>query len=140
MSDSLFSMVIILSPLVCRILIYTFLLLGIIAFFMISWNNIPHQWKSLPVGLATTPKFFTAPTKPTLFLCHHKVFHIIIYLDDILVLVCCKQVHSFLCSLLVHFGLNINFPKSDLASLRLFVSWGYVGILSICQYHCLLIS
>ena len=56
-------------------------------------------------------------TKPILFLCHHKGLHIVIYLDDILVLVhskwAGKRVHSFLCSLMVHLGLHINFSKSD---------------------------
>ena len=43
---------------------------------------------------------------------------IVIYLDDILVLVCSKwagkRVCLFLCSLLVRLGLHINFSKSDL--------------------------
>ena len=79
---------------------------------------MPYQWKVLPFGLATAPWVFTALTKPILFLCHCKGFHIIIYLDDILVLVCSKwagkRAHSFLCSLLVRLGLHINFSKSDL--------------------------
>ena len=33
-----------------------------------------------------------------------------------------------------------NFPSQTFASLRPFVSWGYVGILSTCQYLFLLIS
>ena len=56
-------------------------------------------------------------TKPILFLCHCKGLHIVIYLDDILVLVCSKwagkRACSLLCSLLVHLGLHINFSKSD---------------------------
>ena len=80
---------------------------------------MPYQWKALPFGLATAPRVFTALTKPILFLCHHKGFHIIIYLDGILVLVCSKQAGKrahlfFLCSLLVCPGLHINFSKSDL--------------------------
>ena len=59
-----------------------------------------------------------ALTKPILFLSHHKGFHIVIYLDDILVLVsskwAAKRAHLFLCSLLVCLGLHINFSKSDL--------------------------
>ena len=81
------------------------------------WHNVPYQWKVLPFGLATAPRIFTALTKPILFLYCHKGFHIVIYLDDILVLVCSKwagkMAHLFLCSLLVH-GLHINFSKSDL--------------------------
>ena len=79
---------------------------------------MPYQWKILPFGIATAPKVFVALTKPFLFLCCCKGFHIVIYLDDILVLAHSKQAgkraHSFLCSLLVHFGLHINFSKSDL--------------------------
>ena len=79
-------------------------------FLCFIWHNVPYQWKVLPFGLAT------ALTKPILFLCHHKGFHIVIYLDDILVLVHSKQAskraHLFFCSLLVHLGLHINFSKS----------------------------
>ena len=42
-------------------------------------------------GLFTAPQDFTALTKPILFLCHHKGFHIVIFLDDILVLAHSKQ-------------------------------------------------
>ena len=79
---------------------------------------MPYQWKVLPFGLATAPQVFTALTKPIFFLCHHKGFCFVIYLDDILVLVCSmwvgKRGCSFLCSLLVRLGLYINFSKSDL--------------------------
>ena len=79
---------------------------------------MPYQWKVLPFGLATAPRVFMSLTKPILFLCHHKGLCIVIYLDDILVLDCSKQVgkraHTFLCSLLVRIGLHINFSKSDL--------------------------
>ena len=113
-------------------------------FLQFVWHNVPYQWKVLPFGLATAPWVFTALTKPILFLCHHKGFHIVIYLDDILVLVFSKwagrRAYSFLCSLLVRLGLHINFPSLTFASLRLFVSWCYAGILSTCQYLYLLIS
>ena len=36
--------------------------------------------------LTTATKVFTLLTKSTLFLCHHKGLHVIIYLDDILIL------------------------------------------------------
>ena len=49
-------------------------------------HNVPYQWKVLSFGLATAPRIFMALTKPILFLCHHKGFCIVIYLDDILVL------------------------------------------------------
>ena len=86
-------------------------------FLHFAWHNVPYQWKVLPFGLATAPRVFTALTKPILFLCYHKGFHIVIYLDDILVLVhsklAGKRAHLFLCSLLVCLGLHINFSKSD---------------------------
>ena len=97
-------------------------------FLQFVWHNVPHQWKVLPFGLATAPQVFTALTKAILFLCHHKGFCIVIYLDDILVLVCSKWVgkraHSFLCSLLVRLGLYINFSKSDLCHTQPFYFLG----------------
>ena len=82
------------------------------------WHNVPYQWKVLPFGLATAPRIFTSLMKPILFLCHHKVLHIVIYKDYILVLICSKWAGKraclFLCSLLVCLGLHINFSKSDL--------------------------
>ena len=93
------------------------------------WHNVPYQWRVLPFGLAAAPRVFTSLTKPILFLCCCKGLHIIIYLDDILVLVCSKQAgkraHLFLCSLLVHLGLHINFYKSDL---HLSQSFTFLGL------------
>ena len=92
------------------------------------WHNVPYQWKVLLFGLATAPRVFTVLTKPILFLCHHKGFHIVIYLDDILVLVhskwAGKRAHLFLCSLLVHLSLHINFSKSDLCLTQTFCFLG----------------
>ena len=89
---------------------------------------MPYQWKVLPFGLATAPQVFTALTKPILFLCHHKGFNIVIYLYDILVMVCSKwpdrRAHSFLCSLLVRLGLHINFSRSDLCLTQTFCFLG----------------
>ena len=108
------------------------------------WHNVPYQWKVLPFGLATAPRVFTSLMKPILFLCHCKGLCIVIYLDDILVLVCSKQAgkraHLFLCSLLVHLGLHINCSKLDLHLSQSLPFWGCVGILSTCQYLYLLIS
>ena len=57
-------------------------------------------------------------TKSIFFLFQCKGFCIVIYLDDILVLVCSKQAgkkaHSFFCSLLDHLGLHIKMSKSGL--------------------------
>ena len=116
-----------LSQLICRMLIYIFLLLSII---IVSYNlfGTMHLIKVLPFGLATAPWVFTTLTKPILFLCHHMVFRIIIYLGDILVLVHSKQAgkraHIFLCSLLVRLGLHINFSKSDLCLTQTFCFLG----------------
>ena len=104
-------------------------------FLSFVWHNLPYQWNVLPFGLATAPRVFTALTKPILFLCDHKGFHIVIYLDDILVLVCSKwegkRAYSFLCSLLVHLVLHINFSKSDTDLLFLGVMLGYCLYVSI---------
>ena len=93
------------------------------------WHNVPYQRKVLPFGLATVPRVFTSLTKPILFLCHCKGLRIVIYLDDILVLIhskCVdKRAHLFLCSLLVHLGLHINFSKSDF---RLSQAFTFLGL------------
>ena len=93
------------------------------------WHNVPYQWRVLPFGLATAPRVFTSLTKPILFLCRHKGLRIVIYLDDILVLVHCKwagkRARLFLCSLLVCLGLHITFSKSDL---RFSQSFTFLGL------------
>ena len=94
MYSSLSNMVIMLSPMIYRMLIYKFLLSSIIIISCFIWHNVPYQWKILPFELATVPRVFTALTKPILFLCHHKSFHIVIYLDDISVLVCSQLAHK----------------------------------------------
>ena len=95
------------------------------------WCNMPYQWKVLPFGLAIAPRVFMDLTKPILFLCYHKGFSIVIYLDDILVLVCSKQAvrrdDAFLCSLLVCLGLHINFAKTDLCLTQ---TYCFLGLLS----------
>ena len=97
-------------------------------FLCFVWLNVPYQWKVLPFGLATAPRVFTSLIKPILFLCCHKGLHIVIYLDDILVLIQSKWVgkraHSFLCSLLVCLGLHINFSMSDLCLSQTFTFLG----------------
>ena len=97
-------------------------------FLCFVWCNVPYQWRVLPFGLATAPRIFTSLTKPILFLWCCKGLHIVIYLDDILVLVhskrAGKRAHLFLCSLLVHLGLHINFSKSDLCLSQSFIFLG----------------
>ena len=58
---------------------------------MICLAQYAISWESVTFELATAPRVFTALTKPILFLCCCKGFHIFIYLDDILVLVHSKQ-------------------------------------------------
>ena len=55
MSGNLFSMRIILSPLISRMLIYIFLLLSVIDFYFLGCN-MPYQWRVLPFGLATASR------------------------------------------------------------------------------------
>ena len=108
------------------------------------WCHVPYQWKVLPFRLATASRVFMSLTKPILFLCHCKGLCIVIYLDDIFILVHFKQVgeraHLFCVpcwSVLVYISI---FPSLTFASLRPFVSYGYVEILSTCLYLCLLIN
>ena len=93
-------------------------------------HNVPYQWRVLPFGLATAPRVFTSLTKPILFLCHRKGLRIVIYLDDILVLVLSKRAGKrarlILCSLLVRLGLHINFSKSDLCLSQSFTFLGFL--------------
>ena len=59
-------------------------------FLQFVWHNMPCQWKVLPLSLATASRVFMALTKSILFLCCHQCFHIVIYLDDFVVLICSK--------------------------------------------------
>ena len=114
-------------------------------FLRFVWHNMPYQWRVLPFGFATAPRVFTSLTKPILFLCHCKGLCIVIYLDDILVLVRSKQAgkraHACFCvpcwSVLVYISI---FPSRTFASLSPLPFWGCVGILSTCRYLYLLIS
>ena len=116
-------------PFIYRMLICMFPLLSIIIISYVLFGIMCLiSGRFLPFCLATAPRVFTSLTKPNLFLCHHKGLCIVIYLDDILVLVCSKWVgkraHSFLCSLLVHLGLHIKFPKSFLCLSETFTFLG----------------
>ena len=95
-----------------------------------------YQWKVLSFGLPTALRVFMSLTKPILFLCYHKGLHIVIYLDDILVLVHSKwagmRVHLFLCSWLVCLGLHISFSKSDLCLSQTFCFLG-LGWDTVCM-------
>ena len=52
---------------------------------------MPYQWKVLPFGLTSTPRLFTSFLNPYCSFAVSRVFHVVIYLDDMLVLVCSKH-------------------------------------------------
>ena len=104
-------------PFIYRMLIYIFPLLSIIIVSYILFGIMCLvSGRFYLFGLATAPRVFKSFTKPILFLCCQKGLRIVIYLDDILVLICPewvgKRAYLFLCSLLVCLGLHINFSKS----------------------------
>ena len=121
MYGNLFNMVILLSLLISRMLIYIILSLSIIIISTICLAKY-------------ALRVFATLTKTILSLYQCKGFCIAIYLDDILVLVCSKvagkRAQLFLFSLLVCLGLLINFSKIDLCLTQTFCFFGgYVGIL-----------
>ena len=84
--------------------------------------------EGLAIWAGYGPRVFTVLTKHILFLCNCKGLCVIIYLDDILVLPSIRQDSSFFSwSLLVHFGLHINFPSLTSISL-IFLFWACVGM------------
>ena len=93
--------------------IYIFLLLSITITFTFLWEHKPYQWKVLLFRQALSPRVFNSLNKPILFLCCNKGFHVITYLDDILVLTHSKHVAKRVQTLLVCPGLCINFSKSE---------------------------
>ena len=92
-------------------LIYIFLVLNIIvAFIWFVWQHQPYQLKVLAFGLAVALWVFSlykTHTVPLLF--QGFAYHYL--LGGVLVLTCSKhagkRAHTFLCSLLVRFGLHI---------------------------------
>ena len=70
------------------------------------------------------PRIFTSLTTFILFHCQHNGLHVVIYLDDILVLTQSKHAdktaQTFLCLLLVFLELHINFSKSELCLMQQF--------------------
>ena len=112
-------MVIMPFPLIYRLPIYMFPLLSIIIISYILFSIMCLiSGRFCLLGLPHPLGFFTFLTKPILFLCHCKGLCIVIYLNDILVIICSrwvgKRACSFLCSLLVHLSLHVKFSKSDL--------------------------
>ena len=145
MSGSLFSMVIMLSPLISRMLIYIFPLLSIIIVFYDLFGTIlPYEWKVLPLAWPQPLGF----SQPSLNLsCSFAITRVSILLSIWMTswswFILSGQVRG-----LTHFCVPywfaldyiLIFPSLTFASVRLFVSWGYVGILSLCQYLYLLIN
>ena len=109
-------------------------------FLQFVWHSMSYQWKVVPFGLATASRAFITLTIPILFLWHHKGFLIVIYLDDILVLVCCKRACHFCNPYWFALDCILIFPSLTFTSLWLLVSWDYVGIFFIYQYLYLLIN
>ena len=145
MYGRLSSMMIMLFPLISRVLIYMFPLLSIIIvfyilfgiMFLISGRFYLLGWPQ-PLG-------FFHPS-PNLF-CSYAITRVCMLLS-----VWVRSWSSFALrgkvrghacffvpcwSVWVYISI---IPSLTFASLRSFVSWGYVGILSTCQYLCLLIS
>ena len=129
MYDSLSSRVILPFPLIYRILIYMFPLLSIIfTFYVLFGIMCLISGRFYPLGLPQPLEFLHPSQNLFFFLCHCEGLCIVIYLDDILVLVHSKQAGKrarlFLCSLLVRLGLHINFAKLDLCLSQSFTFLG----------------
>ena len=113
-------------------------------FLCFVWHNVPYQWKVLPFGLATAPRVFTSLTKPICSFAIAKVCLLLsIWMTTWSLFTLSGQVrgHTLFCvpcwSIWIYISI---FPSRTFASLRPLLSWGYVRILSACQYLCLLIS
>ena len=123
---SLSSMVILLFPLIYKMLIYIFPLLSIIVISYILFGIMCLiSGRFYPLGLPQ-PLGFLLPSQ-NLF-CSFAIARacvLLFTLDDILVLLCSKWAHLFLCSLLVRLGLHINFSKLDL---HLSQSFTFLGL------------
>ena len=116
MYGSLSSMVIMPFSLIYWMLIYMFPFLSIIGSSCILFGIMclisgRFYLLVLPQPLG----YLCLSPKPILFLCHYKGLHIVIYLMTSWYLFALNRwergAHSFLCSLLVHLGLHINFSK-----------------------------
>ena len=145
MYGSLSSMVIMPYPLIYRMLIYMFSLLSIIVISYILFGImclISRRFYLLalpqPLGfLHLSPNLFCS------FATTRLCILVSIWMTSWYLFTLNGQVrgHAHFCvlcwSVLVYISI---FPSLTFASLRPLLFWGYVGILSICQYFCLLIS
>ena len=107
---------------------YMFPLLSIVIIFYIVWHNVPYQWHILPFGLSHILH------QTHLFLCCCKSLHIVIYLDDILALICSKWAGRRAClfcvlywSVLVYTSF---FPSQTFAFLCPLLFWGFCWLTS----------
>ena len=145
MCGSLFSVVIMLSPLICRMLIYIFLLLSIIVISYDLFGTICLISGRFYLFGWPQPLRFSQPSLN--IFCSFAILRVSVLLSIWMTswswFALSRQVSG-----LAHFcvpywfGLAdiLIFPSQTFASHRPFVSWGYVGILSICHYLYLLIS
>ena len=145
MYNSLSSMVIMPFPLIYRMLIYMYLLLSII---VISWVLIGIMClisgRFYLLGLPQ-PLGFLCPS-PNLF-CSFAIAMVCVLLSIWMTSWSSFTVSGWVrgpacfcvpCwSILVYISI---FPSLTFASFRPFLSWGYDGIVSTCQYLCLLVS
>ena len=142
MCGPLFSMVIMLSSLIYRMLIYIFLLLSITVIFYDLFVTTCFISGSFTFGLAIAHKVFTALTKPIMFFCHHKGL-LSIRITSWSWFALSGQARGLICFCFPYwFALDciLVFPSLTFTSLASFVSWGYVVMLSICQYLYVLIN
>ena len=104
------------------------------------WHNVSYQWKVLPFGLATAPRFLHP--SPNLF-CSFVIAKVYVLLSIWMTSWSSFTLSGHACfcvpcwSILAHTSI---LPSLTFASLSPLLFWGYVGILSTCQYLCLLIS
>ena len=141
MYGSLSSMVIMLFPLIYSMLIYIFLLLSIIIISYVLFGIMCLiSGRFYLLGLPQ-PLGFLCPS-PNLF-CSCAITRVCILLS---IWMTCGYsftlsgwVRGHTCFCVPCWSVLVNISMT-FASLIPFVSWGYVGILSTCQYLCLLIS
>ena len=140
MSDSLFSMVIMLSPLISRMLIHIFLLLSIIIIFY----NFLKQYTISVDGFTFWAGFSQTSLNLSWSFAVTRVSTLLsIWMTSWFWFALIGQVRGlthFLCLCCFALDYILILPDLTFVSPIFFVLWGYVGKLSICQYLCFLIS
>ena len=91
-----------------------------------SWQGQMYKFQCLPFGLRSAPRVFTKLLKPVIALLHQRGLHLILYLDDMLLMAQYKvELRAFVKSvpqLLQLLGFNIDWDKSVLSLHRGFNS------------------